>query len=48
MRFSCGVEDVEDIWNDIEQALAKAVGSVRSVPLANAAANGGAVPVPAL
>lgn len=21
VRFSCGVEDVEDIWDDIEQAL---------------------------
>ena len=23
VRYSCGVEDVEDIWADIEQALAK-------------------------
>jgi cystathionine gamma-synthase len=23
VRYSCGVEDMEDIWADIEQALAK-------------------------
>ena len=23
VRFSCGIENVEDIWDDIEQALAK-------------------------
>jgi cystathionine beta-lyase/cystathionine gamma-synthase len=23
VRFSCGVEDVEDIWDDLEQALDK-------------------------
>lgn len=23
VRFSCGVEDVEDLWDDLEQALEK-------------------------
>jgi cystathionine beta-lyase/cystathionine gamma-synthase len=27
VRFSCGIEDVEDVWSDIEQALAAAVGA---------------------
>lgn len=26
VRFSCGIESVEDIWADFEQALAKCAG----------------------
>lgn len=31
VRFSCGVEDVEDIWNDLDQALLKAVSKRGSI-----------------
>ena len=48
VRFSCGVEDVEDIWNDLDKALEKAIGSRRHASVVHAAGNGGAVPVPAL
>lgn len=48
VRFSCGVEDVEDIWNDLDKALEKAIGSRRPASVVHAAGNGGAVPVPAL
>ncbi len=45
VRFSCGVEDVEDIWNDLAQALEKALGS-KHAPKAEG--NGVTLPVPAL
>ncbi len=48
VRFSCGVEDVEDIWNDLDKALEKAVGSRRSASAMHSASNGGALAVPAL
>lgn len=49
VRFSVGVEDVEDIWNDLQQALEKAVGKGRKEPPVKAGMNGdGAVAVPAL
>jgi len=52
VRFSCGVEDVEDIWNDLAQALEKALGSQHaprtSSPKSASKGNGAAIPVPAL
>jgi len=48
VRFSCGVEDVEDIWNDLNQALEKALGSKHAPRSACPERNGGAIPLPAL
>ena len=46
VRFSCGVEDVEDIWQDLDQALRNAVGSKQRRPSSDVSSNGQAVPVP--
>lgn len=45
VRFSCGVEDVEDIWQDLDQALKKAVGNKQTKSTSTQNGNGHS-PVP--